>query len=146
MDVTRPSLVRILSTDYASSLSVLFVIGTWGAYLFIRFVRNSPDAPSFMVAAAAVTVLAAAALAWRVRLIQSVFEDGWQVQGSLVSVSFFRDRGRVTYVYTVQGQRYQSSNAVMRNRLTRGLAQGRNVTIVAGKDNPKDAFIRELYL
>jgi hypothetical protein len=68
-----------------------------------------------------------------------------EVEGDVVSVSFFRDRGSATYIYTVNGERYKSSNAIMRHRITTQLRQGQKVTIVVNKDNPKTAFIRDLY-
>lgn len=83
---------------------------------------------------------------WRIRLISSAFEFGWEVEGDIVGIVFFRDRGSVTYIYTVQGERYQTSNAVMKHRITKSLQRGQRAVIMANRDNPKIAFIRDIYL
>ena len=62
-----------------------------------------------------------------------------------IKLGFFRDRGRATYIYTVQGQRYQTSNAILRNRRTRSLQRGQKAKIVANRENPKAAFLRDIY-
>ena len=141
----RPSLQRIFSTDYATFLTTMFIVMAVGALLFDRLVEPLTVSQELPYIAALVCVVGIPIIAWRVRLIRSAFEHASEVKGEILSIGFFRGRGKVTYVYNVQGQRYQTSNAILRNRATRSLQHGQKVTIVANRDNPKVAFIRNIY-
>lgn len=145
MDNKKPSIERILWTDYLASVSVICILVIWGLFLFFKFIKPDQFSESLLYASIVVTLAGSAVLIWRVRLITSAFEEGVEVEGDVVSVSFFRDRGSATYIYTVNGERYKSSNAIMKHRITARLRQGQKVTLVVNKDNPKTAFIRDLY-
>ena len=145
MDTKGPAIGRIIWTDYTTFLATMFIVLITGAFLYDRFIQRlaiSQELPYFL---GGIIIVAVPVILWRIRLIASTFEFGWDVEGNILDISFFRDRGRVTYTYTVQGERYQSHNAIMRNKSTRALQSGQKVTIVAQRDNPKVAFIRELY-
>jgi hypothetical protein len=145
MDEKKASLLQIIRTDYPAALCVIVTVMFWGIWAFDEFAATRPSNVPWLYIAAAFTIIGFACMAWRVRLIQSAFEEGREVEGDVLSVSFFRDRGRVSYVYTIDGQKYESSNAVMRHSRTRGLRPGQKVVITANRDNPKIAFIKELY-
>jgi hypothetical protein len=145
MDNKKPSIERILWTDYLASVSVISILAIWGFFLFFKFIKPAQLSEPLFYASIAVTLVGSAVLIWRVRLITSAFAEGVEVEGDVVNVSFFRDRGSATYIYAVNGERYKSSNAIMRHRITAQLRQGQKVTIVVNKDNPKTAFIRDLY-
>ena len=145
MDTKGPAIGRIIWTDYTTFLATLSIVIILGVFLYDRFIQRlgiSQELPYFL---GGIVIVAIPVILWRIRLIASTFEFGWDVEDNILDVSFFRDRGRVTYTYTVQGERYQSGNAIMKNKSTRLLQSGQKVTIVAQRDNPKVAFIRELY-
>jgi hypothetical protein len=75
-----------------------------------------------------------------------VFEDGTEAKGVVTGLSFFRGRGRVQYSYTVHGEKQTSDNAINKNGRTRKLKVGQKVTVLVDRNNPKRAFIREIYL
>lgn len=145
MDNKKLSIERVFFTDYITSLSAIAVVIAVGFFLYDRFIIATALTQEMPFILAAVGIVGIGAMVWRIRLISSAFEFGWEVEGDIVGVSFFRDRGRVTYIYTIQGERYQSSNAVMQHRLTKALHQGQKVIIMANRDNPKVAFIRDIY-
>ena len=145
MDNKKPSVERIFFTYYTTSFSTISLLIMLGFFLFDRFIQPTTLTTQMPWLLVLVSMLGIAAIVWRIRLISSAFEDGWEVEGDIVGASFFRDRGRVTYIYTIQGERYQSSNAIMKHRLTRDIRRGQKVIIVANKDNPKVAFIRDIY-
>ncbi len=146
MDDKQLSIERIFWTDYTTTFSTLVLIFTWIFFLIDRFIQKTAWSPFLPYGAIALTVAGVVVISWRIRLIKSAFEDGWQIKGNVITVSFFRDRGRVSYLYDIQGQRYQSSNAIMKHRVSAGLQSGQSVLIVANKENPKIAFIRDLYV
>lgn len=146
MDETKPSIARIFWTDYLTALSAIAILIAVGFFLFDQFVQSLALSREFPFFVGAVCVIGIAIIIWRIRLISSAFEFGWSVEGDIVAVSFFRDRGLVSYIYTVQGERYQARNAVMKHRNTKSLYRGQKVVIMANRDNPKIAFIRDLYI
>lgn len=118
MENKKPSIERILWTDYFASVSVISILAIWGFFLFFKFIKPDQLSESLLYVSIIVTLVGSAVFTWRVRLITSAFEEGVEVEGDVVSVSFFRDRGNATYIYTVNGERYKSSNAIMRHRIT----------------------------
>lgn len=146
MDRKGPSFLQILRTDYGANLGLIAIAVLWGILAFdVLFRSGQIPGPWFYIAVTA-TVISLALIAWRTRRIGSVFEDGREVDGNVTAVSFFRDRGRITYIYSLNGQRYQASNIVSRNSVTRRLGPGQNVIIMVDPDRPKAAFIKELYI
>ncbi|HEX6268842.1 MAG TPA: DUF3592 domain-containing protein [Anaerolineales bacterium] len=145
MQSRSPSLFRIISTDYPSYLSVLFPLVFGGFSLYFFFAGN--DAVRlFLPLALGVTLVGVPVLVRRYRSIASVFADGEQTKGVITGISFFRGRGLVKYSYTFQGEKRVSDNAINKNGRTRKLKVGQNVTVLVDRNNPKRAFIQEIYL
>lgn len=140
-----PSLWRIIQVDYAASISVIFPLVAWGLAVVARFF--DPEAAAFFLSAAPiVTVVGLTLLWWRTRLIRQVFTEGEETPGVLITIGFFRGRGRAEYVYTYQSRKYQSGNAIQASAITRALIPSQAVTVMVDRSNPKRAFLRELYL
>lgn len=140
-----PSLFRIISTDYASFLSVLFPIMFGGFSLYFFFTGN--DALRlFMPLAIVATGIGVPVLIQRYRTITSVFAEGERAKGEITGIGFFRGRGVVKYSYMVQGKKQLSDNAVNKNGRTRTLRVGQKVTVFVDRRDPKRAFIQEIYL
>ena len=145
MQNQSPSLFRIISTDYPSYLSVLFPI-VFGGFTLYFFAVGNDALQLFLFLAIGVTVVGIPVLLQRYRTISSVFANGEQTNGVVTSVGFFRGRGNVSYSYTFHGEKLTSSNAINRNSLNRNLRVGQTVKLFVDPDNPKRAFIQEIYM
>lgn len=146
MTVTA-SLRKIMLTDYAAFLAALFPVGMWVVYLVLGALgRLDPTDPVFPALSGLVTLAGLGMLAWRVRLIAGVINTGMTTEATISQITFFRDRGRITYLYTFQGQKLVSGNAVMRTGPTTALKVGQVVTVAVDPNQPKRAFIRALYV
>lgn len=142
-----PSLIRLIDTDYIALVAVLAPLVMWGLYAVLLLTRSGQAPDMILVAiAAAITVLAVVVFLWRYRTIAGVFADGIEVSATIHNAAFFRDRGRLEYVYTVQGEKYLGSAAVHKNRRTAALRPGQQVVVLVDPDHPKRAFIRDLYV
>ena len=139
------SLFRVISTDYPSYLSVLFPI-VFGSFTAYFFATENNSSQLFLFLAIGATVIGIPILIQRYRNISSVFANGTEMKGEITSVGFFRGRGRVEYSYTFQGEKLTSSNAINRNGRTRNLRVGQAVKVFVDPDNPKQAFIQEIYM
>lgn len=145
MQSPSPSLFRVISTDYPSYLSVLFPV-IFGIFSLYFFFTGNDALQLFLPLAIGSTVIGVPVLVQRFRAISSVFADGQQTQGVVTGISFFRGRGRVEYSYTFQGEKQMSGNAINRNSRTRKLRVGNKITVVVDRNDPRRAFIREIYL
>ena len=145
MQNQSPSLFRVISTDYPSYLSVLFPVVFVGFTIYFFAVGND-SLQLFLFLAIGVTVIGIPVLVQRYRTITSVFENGQQANGVITSLGFFRGRGNVGYSYTFQGEKLTSSNAINRNSRTRNLRVGQTVKLFVDPNNPKRAFIQEIYM
>lgn len=145
MNRQKPSLFRIISNDYPSLLAFLFPIIFW-VFTAYFFYGGDSSYDFFFMLSAGITLVAIPVLIWRYRRIASVFEDGMETLGTIQTIYFFRGRGRVEYAYTFQGQKYASGNAINRTKYTRALTHGQSVTVFIDPENPKRAFIKEIYL
>ena len=145
MKSQNPSLFRVISTDYSSFLSVLFPI-VFGGFSVYFFIAGNNALQLFLFLAIGAIVLGVPYLVQRYRNISSVFADGIEAQGTVTNIFFFRGRGRAEYSYIVQGKKQTSSNAVNKNSRTRSLKVGQTVTVVVDRNDPKLAFIKEIYL
>ncbi len=143
----QPSLIKILTIDYVAFIAFLFPIVLWGFYIVLTILQKV-KIPEFVLPAtfAAITVVAIGILVWRVQVVNAVFNDGSEIPATISNVFFFRDRGRVDYVYTYQGQKYISGNAVHKVKQTESLYIGQQVILMVDPNNPKRAFIRDLYI
>lgn len=141
----RPSIFRIIWMDAAAFMSTIF------AALFIAFVAydvllgNNSDQTS-LLAFGGIILLALAILAWRLITIYNLFNDAQEATATISDISFYRDRGRVTYIFMYQNQKYLNSNAVMKNGRTKALQIGAQSIVLVNPDNPKKSILRDLYL
>jgi hypothetical protein len=142
----QPSLIKILTIDYAAFLGWLVPVAMWGLYIGLVIFENvESDDFTLPMIFAAITIVALVVLVWRIQVFNTVFNDGIEATATISNVSFFRDRGRVDYVYTHQGQKYAGGNAILKVRQTRALQVGEQVIVVIDRNNPRRAFIRDLY-
>jgi len=143
----KPSLQKIIAVDYSAFLGYLFPVLMWGIYIVIIALgivkTNDPTLPILF---ATITFIALFILIWRIQIFKAVFNSGIETTAIINHISFFRDGGRVGYVYTYQGQEYTNSNAIQKDEQTLALKLGEQMILMVDRNNPKRAFIRDLYI
>ncbi len=145
--VKRPSILKIILIDYVALLATLFPIVMWGMYMLLVILKNiQPLDMTFLVINSVTTFVSLVVLIWRIRLYFALFSDGLEATATISNVSFFRDRGRVDYIFNYQGQKYASGNAVHKVKQTENLKVGDEVIVIIDRNNPKRACIRDLYM
>lgn len=143
----QPSLLKIITIDYIAFLGWLFPVVMWGIYIALIVLGNiKANDFTLPIIFAVISVVALAILMWRIQVFNTVFSDGIETTATINNVSFFRDRGRVDYVHTYQGQKYVSGNAIHKVKQTLALKVGEQVVLMVDRNNPKRAFIRDLYV
>ena len=145
MENQKPSLFRIVAVDYMSFLAVMFPVVFWALSAYY-FYLDDDSLQLFVILSAVFSVVGFILLVWRYVMISAVFDDGFETQGVITGIGFYRGRGRVNYAYHYQGQKYTSGNAISKSKHTRELTNGQQVTLVVDRNNPKRAFVKEIYL
>jgi hypothetical protein len=149
----RPAAFRIIKTDYLSSLAVIlpligFVLYVLTGVFGLHIIRRGEDvtyAPLFLRMALIATVIGVPLLFWRLKSIQSLFARAIEVPGTIVSANFHRGRGRIEFIYFVQGVEYSGGAAVQENATVSRLLSRDEAIVVVDPSNPKKAFLRDLF-
>jgi hypothetical protein len=144
MQITQASFVKVAWTDYAASLGLLAPVTLLLVTVIVYFFGEGIES-IWLYMTIGVCAVGPLLSLWRYSLISGILGSGIEVEGHVTRVSFFRGRGRVYYLYTFQGERYESSNAIQQNKYTRSLEIGLPVKVMVDRENPKKAFIKQLY-
>jgi hypothetical protein len=155
---SKPSIIRIIQSDYVALIGVLVPIVSLIMYIAVAYfgyfpglrgrdpIQGTEGAPVFLTLFIIGLVLGVPLAFWRIRTIQQLFSKGIEVVGQITNVSFYRDRGRIEYSYSHGGQAYAGGNAIMKTRQTQQLRSGNQVVLLVNPDEPKRALIRDLYI
>jgi hypothetical protein len=155
---TKPSLVRIIQSDYLVLLGILIPVVSLIMYACVAYfgyfpgfrgrdpIQGTEGAPLFFYLFIIGLVIGLPLAIWRIRSIQQIFANSVEVNGQVTDISFFRDRGRVEYSYSFQGQNYSGGNAIMKTGKTLQLRPGSQVMLLVNPNEPKRALIRDLYV
>lgn len=144
MNQDRPSLFRILVTDFLAFFTWMITLFFWGFVLFdVLSERGNMQATLMWLLP--ITLVALIVILWRVISIYTVFNEAQEVQAAITGVSFFRDRGRIHFIYSYQGGKWTSSNFVLKNKRTSKFSAGDSVTVLVDRNHPKKAYIKEIF-
>jgi hypothetical protein len=84
-------------------------------------------------------------LARRISRIKRILADGPRAEATVLDIDFEKDRGRVEFEYSHDGQKYKTATAIMKNKQTEELAAGDEIEVAVDPTNPRRALIVELY-
>ncbi len=108
-------------------------------------IPGPPTAFSMGLLVATMTI-GAVVLAARVGFVRSVYRKSVVVKGKVDSLFFGgRGWGRITYSYTLDGQRYTARNLIVMNNVTTSFFPKQEVMVVVNPEKPRRAFVVELY-
>ena len=152
----KPKFLRIIVSDFSCTAAVLVPVVCWALYLIAEFAptllahakRGTSPPPSsyFLWGSIFCSGICLPALILRVFKIRRHFARGEIVEGVITNVVYVKDRGRLEYFYDYAGMRYHSGNAIHQNKKTRGFWRGQPVKLVVNKENPKNAFVKSIYV
>lgn len=147
-----PSFSKIIATDYPAFIASLVPILLFFIYLIFFVIQNSlvrPILPQvldiILYALIGITLIAMLYMLYRTWSIQRVFRRGSDVQGRVTAVDFRRLGGRVSFNYSFGQKRITSQIILRRGAHTKSCRKGDRVLVVVDHENPKRAFIRDLY-
>lgn len=140
----RPSLFRIIQTDYTSFFCVVFLVMLWGFFAFDLGTQGEVST-SYSFTVTVLSFFGLLVFIWRYSTFLTIYNQGYEEEATISAIGFFRGRGKVSYVYHFRGEKYISSNTIMKNSRTKHIRVGDRVTIFVNNNNPKKAFIPKLF-
>jgi hypothetical protein len=160
MDTNRYkfSLPRFLWIDYAAYNTILFPVVLWAitgflAILNSRAVWQGAKAGSISSSIQVVSYVAILLslvciplVLIRLRLFWSIYKGGFEIQGRITQTLFQRDKGQIFITYRHKEYEYKARIVVHKTGLTQLLKKDQKVMLVALPKDPKQVFIRDLYL
>lgn len=141
----RPSLFRVIQIDYWAFIAAVFTVLFWVFYLYDTFIRKNVTI-NLLYWLVAITIISLAVILWRYGSMLSIYGSGLEAKAVVSGAGFFRDRGYISFIYTYQGQKYQSRVSVMRTKRTARFQVGDEIDVLVDRENPKRAVIRDLYV
>lgn len=141
----RPSIFRIIWMDAAAFLSAIFA-ALFAAFIAYDFLRGNTPNQTTLLMFGGIILVALGILVWRLTTIFNLFNDGQEATATITDISFYRDRGRVAYIFMFQNEKYLNSNAVMKHGKSRMLQVGEQTIVLVNRDNPKKSILKDLYL
>jgi hypothetical protein len=100
---------------------------------------------SFLLAALILLPIALYFYFRRLSMVKNVVNNGTKVTGKIADIRFIKDRGYVVYQYQVRGKTFIAINRILKSKITEMLSIGKEVIICHDFENPKRAFIEEIY-
>ena len=160
MDTNRYkfSIPRFLWIDYPAYNTILFPVVLWAvtAVLVIldyRAVWQGGKAGSISSTTLAVfyvaillSLVCIPMIMIRLRLFWTIYKDGFEIQGQTTQTLFQRDKGQIFITYRHKEYEYKARIVVHKTSLTKRLEKDQKVIMVALPKDPKQVFIRDLYL
>jgi hypothetical protein len=152
------SIPRFLWLDYGAYNTILFPVALWVvtgflAMLDYRAVWQGGQAGALSSTTQAVfyvaillSLVCIPMMLVRLRLFWSIYKDGFEIQGMITRTLFQRDRGQIFITYRHKEYEYKARIVVHNAKQTKTLKKDQKVILVALPKDPKQVFIRDLYL
>lgn len=141
----RPSILRIIDSDYAAALALLMPFLFWLLFWMLSVLRLVDlQIPRYL--AIGLTAGSLMLLAWRCWLIRRIFAEGVATPGEVRQVWFYHERGRLVVTFIWEKHPVQIHSMIPKNDYTKTLQEGQQVPLIVDRHQPKWAFLRDLYL
>lgn len=154
----KVSLIKIIKSDYIALASLIAPIvsiilyvdakyfGVLQQYLRSGEMKEPLGSLLFLGIFIASILIFVPVLYFRIKNIQTHFQNGIEVKGQIVYVNLWKDRGRIEYIYEINGETYKAGTAVHRSKFVDSLTEGQVVDIIVSAKNPKKALIKDMYV
>jgi len=136
------NLKKSVWNDYILMGTTIFPFVMLG-FLIYFFVKNQTNTSIFYTFASIIPI-SIVLFILRISYIKSFLFDSETIQGIILDVGFYKDRGRIEYVFECDNKRYKSAQAIMKTKLTVGLNKGQVIKLLVKRDSKK-ALIRDLF-
>jgi hypothetical protein len=141
----KASIRKIVWNDWPALFSFVAVPIVWAIHFAFPYLKRGADAPDEGFALG-LSILAAAALAWRIARVRGLFSSGNAVDGIVESVRIVKDRGRLEYSYRVGGRAMTGWCPVHKSKQVLGLRAGQKLTVLVDRAKPGRSIVADLFV
>lgn len=135
--------LRVLKNYYWVQLAIVLIVAGGIGSVVIGFGLTETDR-SFVFVLIAFAVLGVLLLFVQLKKLGNLFESGRKVMGTVTGSSFYKDRGSISYVYSVEGDEYKGRMAVGKNRETKSFQEGMSVNLLVDDIRFEKSVIEDL--
>jgi len=157
-DPYKFSIPRILWIDYPAYNAILFPAALWVITGFLAILDYravwrqgaagaiSGSTQALFYIAILLSLICIPMIFMRLRIFWTIYKAGFELQGKITKTLFQRDRGQIFFTYRHKEYEYKARIVVHKSRLTTTLKKDQKVMLVVLPRDPKQVFIRDLYL
>lgn len=140
----KASLKKIVWNDWLALFAFCALPIIWIIHFAFPYLKRGASAP--IEVGVIVSILAAVALAWRIRRVQQLFATGAHTDGVVEAVRILKDRGRLEYSYHVDGRSIGSWSPVHKSKQVLALRIGQKITVLFDRKHPEKSIVADLFL
>jgi hypothetical protein len=82
----------------------------------------------------------------RINIIKNYFNIGTEVKGVIVELSYWRDRGKIIYEYSIEGREYRRKLAIHITKVTSNLGKNDEIKVLVKPENHSKAIIKDIFM
>jgi hypothetical protein len=82
----------------------------------------------------------------RMNIIKNYFMSGVKIKGVITELTYWRDRGRITFKYTIEGQEYHRKIMIHTTKETSNLGKDDEITVLVKPENHSKAIIMDIFV
>lgn len=130
--------------DWPALATAIAVPITWILHLGLPFLqRKSVPLPLWLPAGLSVVLIAL--LVWRIGRVRWLFVHGVPVVGTVTGVWIAKDRGRLEFMFEIDGARVRSWMPVHKTKAVLSLSPGDRVDLLVDPGRPTRAIVKRLF-
>ena len=155
----RIKIGRAIINDYILMIALMFIFIVWGLFLVMNVIGFVPNIsnPSrgiitkedggsiFFYIAIISSFIFAPIFIIRLNRIRLIIRNGEIVMGRIVSIEFFKDRGRISVEYNYNKEEYKKGVGIMKSKITKEIKSGDEKELIINKYSPAQFLISDLY-
>lgn len=137
------NLKKSIWNDYILMVTLIAPIILIG-FLIVFFINNEDNKLVIYIFTSFIPIFSVIFLL-RIKYIKSFLNNSNTIQGVILDVWFFRDRGRIEYVFEIENNRFSNGQAIMKNKFTKKLNKGQVIELLIKKNGNIRTLIQDLY-
>jgi len=158
MGERKYSIKKIISHDYAALLSFICFVIMAALLVEIYFIGYSfskrgfelvyiPAEDRFLLYCiyGSFCLIGLVGFILRMNVIKSYFRNGIEVKGTIIELMYWRDRGRITFKYSMEGSEHIGNLAIHTTKATANLGKNDEVRVLVKQENHRKAIIMDIF-
>jgi hypothetical protein len=136
----------IVWNDWPSLITMVLIPINWLLYILHPYLFEAQRDMTVLLLSISLTAFCIVILFWRTTKIVNLFKSNNKATGVIEHISFVKDRGRIEYSFSVNGNTIRTWSPVHKSKRVLNMKKGMHVTIFFNPAKPSNSIIGELYV